>query len=234
MDIFLKLLSFKYDDNELNRSAIFLPALSKFGKMLFAVLLVILVSSCARMKYFPSGNIQTGVASWYGPDFHGKLTSNKEIYNMHDMTAAHKSLPFNTYVIVTNLNNGRSVTVRINDRGPFVKGRIIDLSFAAAKMLDMIEEGTVPVRVEVLRGLSPKKSSQKFSIQVGSFAKKENALDLKKKLNRTYKNVYIAEFEAAHFTYFRVRIRASTMEAAAAIAQRLTKDGYDALVLEEH
>jgi rare lipoprotein A len=186
------------------------------------------------MKYFSTGNIQTGIASWYGPDFHGKPTSNKEIYNMYDMTAAHKSLPFNTYVVVTNLNNGKSVTVRINDRGPFVKDRIIDLSYAAAKMLDMIEEGTIPVRIEVLSGISPKKSSQKFSVQVGSFTKKENALDLKKKLSRTYKNVYIAEFESAHFIYYRVRIKASTIEAASELAQRLTKDGYDVLVLEEH
>jgi rare lipoprotein A len=186
------------------------------------------------MKYFPTGTVQTGVASWYGQDFHGKPTSNKEIYNMYDMTAAHKTLPFNSYVVVTNLNNGKSVTVRINDRGPFVKDRIIDLSFAAAKMLDMIEAGTIPVRIEVLRGLSPKKSSQKFSVQVGSFANKENASDLKRKLSKTYRNVYIAEYKAAHFTYFRVRIKASTMEAAEAIARRLTRDGYDALVLEEH
>ncbi len=207
---------------------------SRCFRLFFVVLLIMLVSSCSRMKYFTTGNIQTGIASWYGPDFHGKPTSNKEIYNMHDMTAAHKSLPFNTYVVVTNLNNGKSVTVRINDRGPFVKDRIIDLSYAAAKMLNMIEEGTIPVRIEVLSGISPKKSSQKFSVQVGSFTKKENALELKKKLNRSYTNVYIAEFESAHFIYYRVRIKAPTMEAASEIAQRLTKDGYEVLVLEEH
>jgi rare lipoprotein A len=209
-------------------------AISKFKELLYVVLFLMMMSSCSSMKYFPTGNIQTGVASWYGEEFHGKPTSNKELYNMYDMTAAHKTLPFNSYVMVTNLNNGKSVTVRINDRGPFVKNRIIDLSYAAAKMLDMIEPGTAPVRIEVLRGLSPKKSSQKFSVQVGSFTKKENALDLKKKLSRTYKNVYIAEFETAHFTYFRVRIKASTMKGAEAIAQRLTRDGYDALILEEH
>ena len=92
---------------------------------------------CARIKYAKTTNIQTGQASWYGPGFHGQKTSNREIYNMYDMTAAHKALPFGTYVMVTNLNNDKSITVRINDRGPFVKGRIIDLSYAAAKMLDI-------------------------------------------------------------------------------------------------
>ena len=78
------------------------------------------------------------MASWYGPGFHGKTTSNKEIYDMYDMTAAHRTLPFGTHLIVTNLQNDRSVTVRINDRGPFVKDRIIDLSYAAACQLDML------------------------------------------------------------------------------------------------
>ena len=91
-----------------------------------------------------------GVASWYGPDFHAKKTSNGEIYNMYDMTAAHKTLPMNTVVKVENLENGKSVIVRINDRGPFVKDRIIDLSNKAAHGIDMVKKGTAKVRVTVL------------------------------------------------------------------------------------
>jgi rare lipoprotein A len=97
------------------------------------------------------GAIQEGVASWYGPGFHGKATTSGEVYDQHDMTAAHQSLPLGTRVMVTNLQNGRSVEVRINDRGPFAKSRVIDLSYAAASTLDMIAGGTAPVRIEVRR-----------------------------------------------------------------------------------
>jgi rare lipoprotein A len=91
-----------------------------------------------------------GIASWYGPNFHGSLTSNGEQYNMYDYTAAHKTLPINTIVRVTNLKNGRSTTVRINDRGPFVKDRIIDLSYQAAQDIGLIKHGTAPVELEVI------------------------------------------------------------------------------------
>lgn len=91
-----------------------------------------------------------GVASWYGPEFYGRRTASGEIYTGNDFTAAHKSLPLNTYVRVINLENGKSIIVRINDRGPFVKGRIIDLSYAAAKEIGMIEKGTTPVRLRII------------------------------------------------------------------------------------
>lgn len=93
----------------------------------------------------------TGKASWYGPGFHGRLTANGERYNQYALTAAHRSLPFGTRVRVTNMNNGRSVVVRINDRGPFIRGRVIDLSTAAASNIGMIHHGVVPVRVQVIR-----------------------------------------------------------------------------------
>lgn len=92
----------------------------------------------------------SGKASWYGPGFHGRLTANGERYNQNALTAAHRSLPFGTRVRVTNLNNGRSVVVRINDRGPFIRGRIIDLSAAAAHNLGMVHHGVVPVNIQVL------------------------------------------------------------------------------------
>ena len=94
--------------------------------------------------------IYSGQASWYGPGFHGRRTANGEVFNSNALTAAHRSLPFGTKVRVTNMNNGRSVVVRINDRGPFAKGRIIDLSAGAARTLNMINSGVAPVRVEVL------------------------------------------------------------------------------------
>jgi rare lipoprotein A len=106
------------------------------------------------IKYYPFvaniGDQFDGVASWYGPDFHAKKTSNGEIYNMYDMTAAHKTLPMNTVVKVDNLENGRSIIVRINDRGPFVRGRIIDLSNKAAHEIDMYRKGTAQVKITVL------------------------------------------------------------------------------------
>ena len=104
--------------------------------------------------YYPlsssEGYRRKGIASWYGDDFHGKKTANGEKYNMHDMTAAHPTLPLPTYVRVTHLENGKSIIVRVNDRGPFLRGRIIDLSYKAAKKLDMAEQGTAPVLLEAL------------------------------------------------------------------------------------
>ncbi|MEM1058384.1 MAG: septal ring lytic transglycosylase RlpA family protein [Verrucomicrobiota bacterium] len=98
----------------------------------------------------PSGRSYTGKASFYGGKWHGRKTANGEIYNQNSMTAAHKTLPFNTRVRVTNLNNDRSVVLRINNRGPYIAGRIIDVSVAAARQLQMVNAGVVPVRVEVL------------------------------------------------------------------------------------
>jgi rare lipoprotein A len=96
-----------------------------------------------------------GEASWYGPDFHGKTTANGERYNMLLMTAAHQSLPFNTLVRVTNLENGRTAVVRINDRGPFLKGRILDLSYTAARALGANSPGVIRVKIEVVGKAGP-------------------------------------------------------------------------------
>ena len=102
------------------------------------------------MKEVKPGFCQNGIASWYGPGFHGKKTASTEIYNMHELTAAHNILPLNTLVKITNLENQKEIVVRINDRGPFVGDRIVDLSLAAAQELGMVKKGTVPVRVAVL------------------------------------------------------------------------------------
>jgi rare lipoprotein A len=202
-------------------------------KLAFVLSLLMVLASCARAPYHPQGGIETGTASWYGPDFHGKSTSNKEIYDMYDMTAAHRTLPFGTYVMVTNLNNGRTATVRINDRGPFVGDRIIDLSYAAARVLGMIGPGTIPVRLEILRGVSPAPGGRGWSVQAGSFISKTNASNLARKLKGNYEGVYIALFKTSTRVYYRVRIKASNSDAARKLAQRLVADGYPVIVLEE-
>lgn len=153
---------------------------------------------------------------------------------MYAMTAAHKTLPFGTYVRVTNLTNAKSAVVRINDRGPFVKGRIIDLSFAAAKKLGMSETGVAPVEIKVLKKFSPKKSSQRFSVQVGSFTEKKHAKNLKTELQKKYNKVYITEYKTPAAIYYRVRIRTRSMKSAQKIADKLNKKGYTAYVLEEY
>jgi rare lipoprotein A len=208
---------------------------SRFYAGIFLVVLISFISfsSCSRMPYPPSEATQTGEASWYGPDFHGKLTSSKEIYDMYDMTAAHNSLPFGTYVVVTNLINGKSAVVRINDRGPFVKDRIIDLSYAAALALDMVGPGTAPVKLEVLPAYSPEYTSQKFSVQVGSFVAKRNAKALKNDLEKRFGGVYITPFKTVNQTFYRVRIKAKDHKDARSIALRLMESGYSAIVLEE-
>jgi rare lipoprotein A len=122
---------------------------------LFLLSLIVAHSGCGCCCCLGGGTsserrLEYGLASYYGKDFHGRKTASGETFNMYDMTAAHKRLPFGTKVRVTNLKNGQSVVVRINDRGPFVHGRIIDLSYAAAKEIGLVEMGVTKVRVEVL------------------------------------------------------------------------------------
>jgi rare lipoprotein A len=162
-------------------------------------------------RYYPTvvkvGETFDGRASWYGPNFHGKKTSNGETYDMHDMTAAHKTLPMNTIVRATNKRNGKSVVVRVNDRGPFVESRIIDLSKEAARRLDMIGSGTTPIHLEVLgfqnkgetyiptqttlnRG--PKsKTMGSWCVQIASFTRIEGAMATQEKHDNTmgYKTI---------------------------------------------
>ena len=132
--------------------------------------------------YYPllsgDGFVEEGVASWYGSDFHGKLTANGERYDMYGMTAAHKILPFNTEVKVTNLDNGRSIMVRINDRGPFVANRVIDLTHTGASKIGMLGPGTARVRVETVGAVPAIKNGDimgNFYVQVGAFSRKDNA-----------------------------------------------------------
>ena len=141
---------------------------------------------------------EEGIASWYGPDFHGKKTANGERYDMYGMTAAHKLLPFNTQVKVTNQRNGKSIVVRINDRGPFVANRVIDLTRTGAEEIGMIAQGTAPVILETLGsvpGLQAGDLQGSFFVQVGAFANKSNASRLEAKLRRSGggRSVYVEE-----------------------------------------
>ncbi|HLG19157.1 MAG TPA: septal ring lytic transglycosylase RlpA family protein [Bdellovibrionota bacterium] len=131
------------------------------------------LAGCAkRVEPFRDGSADEGYASWYGSQFDGKKTASGEVYNMRDRTAAHRRAPFGTQVKVTNLSNGRSTLVRINDRGPFVKGRIIDLSLTAAQDIGLVAEGTAKVRLAFL-GYSSSQGS--FFVQAGAFREEENA-----------------------------------------------------------
>jgi len=208
----------------------------RHSKRLILILLTFFIgflfTTCSNYRYFPSGNVQVGQASWYGEDFHGKKTANGETYNMYAMTAAHKTLPFESVVLVLNLKNKKSVRVRINDRGPFIKGRIIDLSYAAAKGIDMVGPGVVPVRIEVLQSDSPN-IAQEYAVQVGSFIQRKNAQKLKKALLYKYRNTYITRYETAQETYFRVRIPVKNMKQAEKITRNLLRKGYTPFILEE-
>ena len=174
---------------------------------------------CVRGKWYQpiavnEGDTFSGNASWYGPNFHGKITSSGERYNMYALTAASKTLPLNTYVKVTNLNNGKEAVVRINDRGPFVETRIIDLSYTAARRLGVIKKGVIPVRLEVIssssyskkfarrrvvdfhKKLSTTSKKRGYFVQLVSISKKQRALELKRKyqsLNRKYKPYLVAK-----------------------------------------
>ena len=162
----------------------------------------------------PAGYLEEGSASWYGVPFNGRRASNGEIYDMYKLTAAHRTLPFETMVRVTNLNNGKSTTVRITDRGPFVENRIIDLSLAAAREIESIGPGVVPVRVEVLTpGIDP--TGGFFTVQVGAFRDQANAQRLRDRLNLSYSPIFIQQYDSPDGMFYRVRVGKITGEDAA-------------------
>ena len=190
------------------------------------------------------GFVQFGKASWYGKKFHGRATSSGEIYDMYKNTAAHKTLPLGTYVSVLNLSNQREAIVRINDRGPFVKGRVIDLSYGAAKEIGSVGPGVVDVKVVALgRKVGERRSSSGikpvvetrdlkrggFTVQVGAFANNENALRLADRLRVLFPFVDVSVFEdGERGTVYRVRVsKSDTLEEAAQVEKRLEGLGFD-------
>jgi rare lipoprotein A len=161
-----------------------------------------------------SAYTEEGNASWYGVPFHGRRASNGEVYDMHKLTAAHRTLPFDTVVRVTNLSNGKSTVVRITDRGPFVDNRIIDLSMAAAREIDSIGPGVVPVRLEILSaGIDP--ASGFFTVQVGAFRDRGNAERLRQRLNAAYSPIFVQLYDSPDGLFYRVWVGKVTGEDAA-------------------
>lgn len=175
--------------------------------------------------------MEQGDASWYGDPFHGRRSSNGETYDMHKLTAAHRTLPFDTMVRVTNLKNGKSTVVRITDRGPFVANRVIDLSQAAAREIESIGPGVVPVRLEVLSpGLDPETGY--FTIQIGAFRDRANAERLRDRLSPAYAPISIVQYDASSGPFFRVRVgKAAGQTAARELSQKLhDNEGFATLI----
>lgn len=190
---------------------------------------------------------QKGIASWYGKKFHGRTTSNGEKYNMYAMTAAHKTLPMGTYVRVKNLKNNKEIVVRINDRGPFVRSRIIDLSYTGAKKLDIVGPGTAPVEIVALGARKSSSAgfggtytpvdyySGNFTFQVGAFTNRANAERLVAALNKEYKNAHISSFTINGEMFFRVRVgKYTTLQDIIKDEELLIQKGYaDAFIVAE-
>jgi peptidoglycan lytic transglycosylase len=153
-------------------------------------------------------SVETGKASWYGAPYHNRRSSNGEIYDMHALTAAHRTLPLGSTVRVTNLKTGHSTIVRITDRGPFVEGRIVDLSLAAAKQADIWQAGVAQVRLEVLRTPVPFNSGGRWAVQIGSFAEENSARSLASRLTRRYKTAKVLSFGSPVGDWW-VRVRVS-------------------------
>jgi rare lipoprotein A len=180
----------------------------------------------------PEGYSEEGNASWYGAPFHGRRASNGEIYDMYKLTAAHRTLPFETMVRVTNLNSGKSTVVRITDRGPFVENRVIDLSFAAAREIDSVGAGVVPVRLEILSSrIDP--GSGFFTVQVGAFHEPANAERLRNRLNASYSPIFIQQYDSPDGLYYRVRVgKVSGEDAARQFGEQLrSREGFTPYVV---
>lgn len=196
-------------------------------------------------KYYPIpssyGYTEKGIASWYGKKFHGRKTSNGETYDMHDQTAAHKTLPMNTHLLVKNLDNNKETIVRINDRGPFVKGRIIDLSYSVAKQIDMDKKGIARVRITALgEAVSLKRGGKKverflpyknfeegeFYVQIGAFEERANANRLKAELFGQGKKTSIQPEKSNGRSLYRVQVRAGTTLAEARKTESVLEGRY--------
>jgi rare lipoprotein A len=214
-----------------------------FKKYLLIIPLAIILASCASLpppeyRIPPREGYLT--ASWYGQDFHGRPTSSGERYDMYGFTAAHKEMDFGTRLRVTNPDNGKSVVVIVNDRGPFISGRDLDLSYGAAREIDHIGKGVGLVKIEYLgRDMryvkrieySPALSAGAVTIQVGAFVDKLNADRLKQGLEFKYKDVYITTFVKDSQRFHRVRVGSfDSRDSAFTVASKLANEGYTTLV----
>jgi rare lipoprotein A len=163
---------------------------------------------------------ETGVASWYGPPYHNRRGSNGEIYNMHALTAAHRTLPLGSIVRVTNLKTGNSTLVRITDRGPFIQGRIVDLSLAAAKKVDVWQAGLARVRVDVLKTPAALETGGKWAVQIGGFDDQQSADKIADHLTRKYRSAKVLRFASPTGDWWvRVRVKDDDKRRAQEVAQ---------------
>ena len=190
------------------------------------------MSGCvAHKKKMPplnNGSSQFGMASWYGPSFHGKPSASGEPYDMWALTAAHRTLPFGTLVQVTKVETGKRVTVRINDRGPFVKGRIIDLSYAAARELTIIGDGTAKVTLTILdksqASIPLSQTNKKFWVQAGKFSSLREAMVLRERLAHDYAGVQVKTVNLSSGELHRVQIGSFESEKRAQTVVRALKN----------
>jgi rare lipoprotein A len=183
--------------------------------------------------------VQNGLASWYGPSFHGRRTSNGERFDMHSLTAAHKTLPMDTVVLVKNLDNGRQTLVRINDRGPYQGGRILDLSHKAAHTLGLKQQGTAKVQIvalaegeldenrQVTRLYRRNLEEGEFFVQIGAFNQHNNALRLQQRFNDAGHNAQVQQAARDNSLLYRVHVYVGkTLQAAKVAEKALWQSGY--------
>lgn len=206
------------------------------------VVLLALLCSCSSVTHETLPQSTYAVASWYGPSFQGKPTSSGEIFNMYSYTCAHKEYPFGTRLKVTNQSNDKSVICVVNDRGPFVEGRDIDLSYACAKKIGLIGPGTGRVHLQVegrdlsyIKKAAVRTDGRKgpFAVQIGSFTGSTNAIRLKIGLSLEYRNVYIQKADKGGTKYFRVRVGDyRDFNKALSVARQLGQEGYETCVLK--
>jgi peptidoglycan lytic transglycosylase len=163
--------------------------------------------------------VETGLASWYGPPYHNRRSSNGEVYNMNAFTAAHRTLPLGSIVRVTNIKTGNSVIVRITDRGPFIDGRILDLSLAAAKKIDLWRAGVAPVRMEVLKTPLPMETGGRWAVQIGGFNQEEAATEIADHLSHRYRSAKVLCFNSPVGDWWvRVRVKDDDRKRAEEVA----------------
>ncbi len=211
-----------------------LEAATRGGRSFFAVWLLAVLASCAAtsasLPPTPSNGDLKGIASWYGLPYHGRKTANGERYNMEALTAAHRTLPFQSRVRVVRLDSGSSVEVRINDRGPFVKGRVIDLSRAAARRLGILKMGVAPVRLAPF-SVPPEKPSS-WIVLVGGFANAEEARRFVRRMGEGFPRTRLVRGWHGDPRFYRVRLEGlSRRERASNAATRLQREGYNAFLV---
>jgi rare lipoprotein A len=211
--------------------------------LLFIVLLSLLLhSACgprkasARVPVARLGATEEGIASWYGEPYHGRRAANGEVFDMEQSTAAHPSFPFETWVRVRHLGNNKNTEVRITDRGPFVKGRIIDLSRAAARDIDLLRAGTAKVRITVIQPPRSYLRGRQYTVQVSSVPAKPRAESLQRQLSQTYKDVTVryrsANPKGGHAEAWRVLVgREGSPAAAQSILEKLQEKFPNAFIV---